>query len=272
MTEVLRVESLSKAFSGAKVVDDLSFAVEAGSTVGLVGPNGAGKTTAFNLITGFLALDKGRVALHGEDITGRSPHRIVRAGMARTFQNLRLFDGMDVLDNVLSAIPRESGENPLVALGAPWVARRQDRRNAERALHWLEYIGLADRRDDLAGDLSYGQRKRVALARLLATDADVLLLDEPSSGVDPGALPGLVELIESLPALGKTLVIVEHNLEVVETLCERLLFLERGRLIADGRPAELFARTDLSDLYFGKAESPAAVPEPAEAQRLGPPA
>jgi ABC-type branched-subunit amino acid transport system ATPase component len=258
LSEVLRVESLSKSFSGAKVVDELSFAVELGSTVGLVGPNGAGKTTAFNLITGFLALDRGRVELRGEDITGRSPHRIVRAGMARTFQNLRLFDGLSVLGNVMSAIPRESGENPLVALAAPWVPRRQERRHAETALHWLEYVGLADRAEDLAGDLSYGQRKRVALARLLATDAEVLLLDEPSSGVDPGALPGLVELVASLPGLGKTLVIVEHNLEVVETLCRRLLFLERGRLIADGAPAELFARADLSDLYFGQAASPTA--------------
>lgn len=216
MSEVLRVESLSKSFSGAKVVEDLSFAVEAGSTVGLVGPNGAGKTTAFNLITGFLPPDRGRVALHGKDITGRSPHKIVRAGMARTFQNLRLFDGLSVLGNVMSAIPRESGENPLVAL-APWIPRRQERRHAEAALGWL---------------------------------------DEPSSGVDPGALPGLVELVASLPGLGKTLVIVEHNLEVVETLCGRLLFLERGRLIADGRPAELFARADLSDLYFGQVAAP----------------
>jgi ABC-type branched-subunit amino acid transport system ATPase component len=178
--------------------------------------------------------------------------------MARTFQNLRLFDGLSVIGNVMSAIPRESGENPLVALAAPWIPRRQERRHAETALHWLDYVGLAHRRDDLAGDLSYGQRKRVALARLLATDAEVLLLDEPSSGVDPGALPGLVELVASLPGLGKTLLIVEHNLEVVETLCGRLLFLERGRLIADGVPAELFARADLSDLYFGQAVAPSA--------------
>jgi ABC-type branched-subunit amino acid transport system ATPase component len=254
------VESLTRRFGGATVVDDLSFAVESGSTVGLVGPNGAGKTTAFNLITGFLAPDGGSVVLRGNDITGWSAHRIVRAGMSRTFQNLRLFDGLSVLGNVLSAIPRESGENPLVALAAPWIPRRQERRHAQRALHWLDYVGLAHRRDDLAGDLSYGQRKRVSLARLLATDADVLLLDEPSSGVDPGALPGLIELVAGLPDLGKTLVVVEHNLDVVEALCRRLLFLDRGRLIAEGTPAELFARTDLSDLYFGQAVPPAAVP------------
>jgi ABC-type branched-subunit amino acid transport system ATPase component len=250
----------------------VSFSVERGSTVGLVGPNGAGKTTAFNLITGFLAPDRGSVVLRREDITGWPAHRIVRAGMSRTFQNLRLFDGLSVLGNVLSAIPRESGENPLVALAAPWIPRRQERRHAEQALHWLDYVGLAHRRHDLAGDLSYGQRKRVSLARLLATDADVLLLDEPSSGVDPGALPGLIELVASLPALGKTLVVVEHNLEVVEALCRRLLFLDRGRLIADGEPAELFARSDLSDLYFGQAVPPAAVPEPRAAAPLTPPA
>jgi ABC-type branched-subunit amino acid transport system ATPase component len=226
--------------------------------VGLVGPNGAGKTTAFNLITGFLTADRGRVVLKGEDITAWPAHRIVRAGMSRTFQNLRLFDGLSVLGNVLSAIPRESGENPLVALAAPWIPRRQERRRIEQALHWLDFVGLAHRRDAMAGDLSYGQRKRVSLARLLATDAAVLLLDEPSSGVDPGALPALIELVASLPALGKTLVVVEHNLEVVETLCERLLFLDRGRLIADGAPVELFARTDLSDLYFGKPVTSAA--------------
>jgi ABC-type branched-subunit amino acid transport system ATPase component len=233
--------------------------VERESTVGLVGPNGAGKTTAFNLITGFLPSDHGRVLLRGQDITGWPAHKIVHAGMARTFQNLRLFDGLSVLGNVLSAVPRESGENPLVALAAPWIPRRQERRNTERALHWLDYVGLAHRRDDLAGDLSYGQRKRVALARLLATDADVLLLDEPSSGVDPGALPGLIELIASLPGLGKTVLVVEHNLEVVEALCRRLLFLERGRLLADGEPAELFARSDLSDLYFGHTATPSGV-------------
>ncbi|WCB91499.1 Lipopolysaccharide export system ATP-binding protein LptB [Baekduia alba] len=233
--------------------------MERESTVGLVGPNGAGKTTAFNLITGFLASDQGRVVLRGQDITGWAAHRIVQAGMSRTFQNLRLFDGLGVLGNVLSAVPRESGENPLVALAAPWIPRRQERRNTEQALHWLDYVGLAHRRGDLAGDLSYGQRKRVCLARLLATDAEVLLLDEPSSGVDPGALPGLIELVASLPALGKTVVVVEHNLEVVEALCQRLLFLDRGRLLADGEPAELFARTDLSDLYFGQTPTPSGV-------------
>jgi ABC-type branched-subunit amino acid transport system ATPase component len=249
---MLTVRGLTKAFGGLVAVDDLSFEITAGRTTALVGPNGAGKTTVFNLVTGFLTPTAGTVVLRGQDITGWRPHRVAHAGVARTFQNLRLFARLSVLDNVLGSIPGQPGENPLYSMALPWAVRRRHRSDVEAARQWLGYVGLADKARLRAGELSYGQQKRLSIARVLATGAEVLLLDEPSSGLDPAALEDLLKLIEGLPEAGKTLVLVEHNLDVVSRLCDRLLFLDRGRLIAEGRPDEIFARSELADLYFGK--------------------
>lgn len=249
---MLAVRALTKAFGGLVAVNDLSFDVEAGRTTGLVGPNGAGKTTVFNLITGYLRPDTGKVLLRGTDITSWRPHQVARARVGRTFQSLRLFNRLSVLDNVLGSIPDQPGENPVYSMLFPRAVRRRHREDVERACEWLAYVGLADRQHLRASELSYGQQKRLSIARVLAAGADLLLLDEPSSGLDPAALEELLQLIAGLPETGKTLILVEHNLEVVKRLCDRLLFLDRGGLVAEGRPEQIFSREDLADLYFGK--------------------
>lgn len=249
----LNVDSLGVTFGGLHAVDGVSFELAEGRSTALVGPNGAGKTTVFNLMTGFIKPTKGRVLRNGIDLVGLPPHRIAQLGIGRTFQNVRLFSRMSVLDNVVGAVPGQRGENPLVSIFAARRVRREGLEATARAREWLSYVGLDGKRDRVAGELSYGQQKRVSIARLLATEVEVLLLDEPSSGLDPAALEDMVALIQRLPKLGKTIALVEHNLEVVMELCDWLLFLDRGKLVTQGEPAAIFAREDLADLYFGKA-------------------
>lgn len=226
----------------------------------MVGPNGAGKTTVFNLVTGFLKPDAGTVTLEETDITGWRPHQVAHAGVARTFQGVRLFNRLSVLDNVLGSIPGQPGENPIHAVLRPLAVRKRRRQDVVVAREWLDYVGLSHKQNARADELSGGQQKRLSIARLLATGADLLLLDEPSAGLDPAALGGILTLVESLPEAGKTLVLVEHNLEVVSRLCSSLLFLDRGRLIAHGRPEDIFARADLAELYFGKVRRGSLAP------------
>jgi branched-chain amino acid transport system permease protein len=177
----------------------------------------------------------------------------VRAGLARTFQDVRLFERMTVLDNVMAAIPRQPGERLGPLFLAPWRTAAAERANRARALGYLAFVGLADRAHEIAASLAFGEQKLVALARLVATEADVLLLDEPASGVDLQWVHRILELIRRLAASGKTVCLVEHNLEVVTAVADRAYFMEAGRIIAEGRPDELMADPRLGEIYFGKA-------------------
>jgi branched-chain amino acid transport system ATP-binding protein/branched-chain amino acid transport system permease protein len=249
---VLVAEGLSKSFGGIRAADDLSLALPRGKVTALVGPNGAGKTTVFNLLTGFLAPDAGRVVLHGGDITGLAPWRTVGQGLARTFQDVRLFERMSVLDNVVAAMPGQPGERLGPLFFRPRHTAAAERRHRDTALGYLAFVGLAARAGDLASSLAFGEQKLVALARLIATEADVLLLDEPASGVDVHWVETILDLIRRVAAAGKTVCIVEHNLEVVTAVADRAYFMEAGRIIAEGRPEELMADPRLADIYFGK--------------------
>jgi branched-chain amino acid transport system permease protein len=249
----LAADGLDKRFGGITAAAGLSLRLSQGKVTALVGPNGAGKTTVFNLLTGILPPDAGRVVLHGRDITRLPPWRSVRAGLARTFQDVRLFERMTVLDNVLTAIPGQPGERLGPLFLAPWRAAAAERRNRTRALGYLEFVGLADRAHEVAASLAFGEQKLVALARLVATEADVLLLDEPASGVDLQWVHRILDLIRQLVASGKTVCLVEHNLEVVTAVADRAYFMEAGRIIAEGRPDELMADPRLGEIYFGKA-------------------
>ncbi|MBI1958819.1 MAG: ATP-binding cassette domain-containing protein, partial [Candidatus Rokubacteria bacterium] len=211
----LVAQGLRKSFGGIKAADGLSLALPRGKVTALVGPNGAGKTTVFNLLTGFLAAEAGTVALQGKDITRLAPWRTVRLGLARSFQDVRLFERMTVLDNVLVALPEQPGERLGPLFFAPRRTAAAERRNRDQALGSLAFVGLADRAGEIASSLAFGEQKLVALARLIATGADVLLLDEPASGVDLQWVRRILDLIRQLAAAGKTVCIVEHNLEVV---------------------------------------------------------
>ena len=249
----LQVQGLSKSFGGIRAAHNLTFGLRAGSITGLIGPNGAGKTTVFNLLTGALKPDSGNVALNGKDITAWSPNRVARAGMVRSFQDVRVYPRISALDNVAMGVPHQAGEAALALFLLPHRVRRDERTTKERAIECLDFVGLADRAALAAGELSFGEQKLVALARILATGADVLLLDEPASGIDGPSVDRMLEVIELIRLEGKTICIVEHNLHVVERIAETIYFMESGSIVAAGTMEELIAQPHLAEAYFGTA-------------------
>jgi branched-chain amino acid transport system permease protein len=220
---------------------------------GLIGPNGAGKTTVFNLLTGVIPPDEGTVRLRDQDITGWTLNHIAHAGMARTYQDVRVYPRMSVLENVMLAVPNQPGERLTTALFRPLKTRASEGETVERAVRQLEFVGMADRRHQLVGGLAFGEQKLVALARLLATEADVLLLDEPASGVDIDWVERMLSLITDLRARGKSVCVVEHNLHVVEQVADRIYFMESGHITAEGTMEELMSQERLAEVYFGSA-------------------
>ncbi|HEY5302109.1 MAG TPA: ABC transporter ATP-binding protein [Acetobacteraceae bacterium] len=249
----LGVTGVAVNFGGLQALTDTSFVVEQGRITCLVGPNGAGKTTIFNVVTGFLRPAAGTVAFQGQPLVGLRPQAIVRAGIARTFQNLRLFVDLTALDNVVIALPSQFAEEPLGAIFRPLhTARTQARRRAEaRAV--LAEVGLAERADEVVRNLSYGEQKLLTVARVLATGAELLLLDEPASGLAAGALDRVMALLRTLQAAGKTLLVVEHNTRVVQKIADEVLFLHQGRLLAQGSPEQIITDPKLAEIYFGGA-------------------
>ena len=241
---------LSKRFGGIVAVSDVDIEIPPGRITGLIGPNGAGKTTAFNLLTGFLQPDQGTVSYGGRSLSGLKPHRIVDAGVARSFQDLKLFTGMTVLENVLVALPGQSGDRLRNVYFAPWRVRREERAHLAQAMSILEFVGLQARAGDLASDLSYAEEKLLVVARLLATGAQALLFDEPLSGLAPDALARVMPIFKRLAESGRTLCIIEHNLDVIRELCTQVVFLDEGRRLAMGTPEELMRDPELSRRYF----------------------
>jgi branched-chain amino acid transport system ATP-binding protein len=249
----LEVTGLAKRFGGLQALNDCSFAIGKGQIICLVGPNGAGKTTIFNAITGFLRLDKGQVAFKGEQITGRRPQHIVRAGIARSFQNLRLFEDLTALDNVTSALPRQFGEEPFAALFRPFRTAAGQNASRERAREIIAQVGLSERADAYVRNLSYGEQKLLCIGRLLATGAELLLLDEPTSGLSGDALEKVIALLRRLRSEGRSQLVVEHNTRVVQQIADEVLFLHQGRLLAQGAPAAIVSDPKLAEIYFGGA-------------------
>jgi branched-chain amino acid transport system permease protein len=248
---ILVTSDLSKSFGTTVAADSLAMCLARGRITALVGPNGAGKTTVFNLLTGYLRPDRGSVLLGGRDLAGMRPDEIAMNGVVRTFQDVRLWTGMSVLENVAVAIPDQPGEyiGPLFRPGAQ-IGRREDEVR-ERAMEWLGYVGLEGYSEDLAGSLSYGQSKLLSLARVMATEAPVVLLDEPVSGVDTAWAEAMLSLIETMRESGRTICLVEHNLHVVDRLADHAYFMDLGRIIAEGSLSELTSSPELARTYFG---------------------
>lgn len=248
---VLEVQELKKSFGGLKAVNGATFSLPPGEITALIGPNGAGKTTIFNMICGTLAADSGRVLLRGHNVTGQPAYRLAREGLARSFQDVRVCQRLTALDNVALGVPGQPGERVSRLMFTPFRARRVERAVRARALDCLALLGVADRADTRVSDLSYGDQKLVAIARLLATDSDVLLLDEPTSGVDARSVEKVVRGIKRLKELGHTVCLVEHSVHFVQRLADRAVFLDQGTVVAEGTVDELMGRRELAELYFG---------------------
>jgi neutral amino acid transport system ATP-binding protein len=251
-TALLEVTGLAKRFGGLRAVDGAAFAVRRGSITALIGPNGAGKTTAFNLITGFLRPDAGRVRLGEEDVTGRRPDRIARAGMVRTFQLTRVLGKLTVLDNVVLAAPDQPGERLSAALLRPRGWRPRECALREEATALLAEVGIADKADDYAATLSGGQRKLLELARALMARPALVLLDEPMAGVNPTLGRRLLAYLETLRAeRGLTILFVEHDMEVVMGISDEVVVMAEGRVIVQGPPDLVRRDRRVIDAYLG---------------------
>jgi ABC-type branched-subunit amino acid transport system ATPase component len=248
---LLYVDGITKNFGGFRVLDATTFSLPEGQVTCLVGPNGAGKTTAFDCITGFLRFDAGSIRLRGAELGGLGRRDIVRRGIARSFQNLRLFDEMSAVDNVIVCLADESGNDPLTAVFRPFHSAALLRRKREKAMAILEQVELAHKAEAHVTQLSYGQQKLLCIARVLATEASLLLLDEPTSGLSATALDNMVAVIRKLSASGKTLLVVEHNTRIVRDIADRIVFMHQGRVLAEGAPQDVLDRPDLTEIYFG---------------------
>ncbi|MEW6424546.1 MAG: ABC transporter ATP-binding protein [Bacillota bacterium] len=250
---VLKIENLSKHFGGLKAVNNFHLQLAPGEIAGLIGPNGAGKTTVFNLITGIYQPTEGAVYFQGENITGLPPSKVMQKGIARTFQNIRLFKNLTVLDNVRVSFGYRIKYNFFDAvMRTPRFSREEDIVTAQ-ALQILEVLNLAGRALDKAGSLPYGDQRRLEIARALAGKPKLLMLDEPAAGMNPAEVARMVELVREVKARFElTVLVIEHQMGLVMNLCERIVVMDFGQIIAEGTPAEIRRNPQVLEAYLGK--------------------
>jgi ABC-type branched-subunit amino acid transport system ATPase component len=248
---LLSLRGVERTFGGLRAVDDASFEVAVGTVHGLIGPNGAGKTTLINLVSGLLAPTAGTIELAGLPITGLPAHRIAAMGVARTFQNIRLFPELTARDNVLVGQHLRRSPSLLARMLLLRSAREEARSARQRAVALLTRVGLPDRVDEQARHLSYGQQRRVEIARALASGPSLLLLDEPTAGMNPVEVQGVAQLIRQVAAEGHSVLLVEHNVRLVMGVCDRITVLNFGKVIAEGAPAEVAADPGVITAYLG---------------------
>jgi branched-chain amino acid transport system ATP-binding protein len=249
--DMLDIRSVSKRFGGAMAVADVSFKVRQGEIAGLIGPNGAGKTTLFNVIAGMIKPTAGEILLAGKPVTGEAPYRRIALGLARTFQIPRPFGEMTVLENLLTAAQAQTGEKIFANWLLPKRVAREERANVSKARELLEFVELAPLAREPARILSGGQRKLLELARVLMADPRIVLLDEPGAGVNPTLLEAIMSRIAEINRRGVTLLIVEHNMELVARLCRHVYVMAAGRLMCEGSPSEVVRNPHVIDAYLG---------------------
>lgn len=252
MATIIDVRHVNKAFGGLKVINDCSIQVEQGSITGLIGPNGAGKSTLFNIIAGALPLDSGQVLLDGEDITNRPANELFHKGLLRTFQIAHEFSHLTALENLMMVPPDQAGENLFDAWLKPGMVRLQEAEVRRRALEVIDFIGLHHVRNELAGNLSGGQKKLLELGRTMMTDARVVLLDEIAAGVNRTLLGDLVSNIERLNReMGYTFLVIEHDMDMIARLCDPVIVLAQGSVMVQGTIEEIQNDPQVIEAYFG---------------------
>jgi neutral amino acid transport system ATP-binding protein len=258
MTALLRTEGVSKSFGGVQALDEAAIEVDEGSIAGLIGPNGSGKTTLFNVITGYERVDSGHVYLGGKEITNAAPDKVFAAGIGRTFQLTRVFSRLTVMENmIVAAQHHERGgqgrlRNPLARAGGPATRRR--------AMELLEFTGIAGHAGALAETLSYGQRKLLEMSYVLMADPAIVLLDEPAGGVNPTLITTIADRIRQLNEQGTTFLIVEHNMDFVMGLCDKVTVLDYGTAVVSGPPSVVRTDPKVLDAYLGTAEDDDDIP------------
>jgi branched-chain amino acid transport system ATP-binding protein len=251
-TVVLEARGICKYFGGLKAVENVSMTIRRGDIFGIIGPNGAGKTTFFNVCSGIYRPSRGSILLNGEDITALRPELIARKGLARTFQNIKLFKHMTVLENVTIGFHIHTGTGIPGAILRNRQYRADEELVRERGAAILEQVGLAGYRDTRAGNLAYGIQRKVEIARALALDPAILLLDEPAAGMNPNETGELMEFIKTLNARGRTIAVIEHDMKFVMNSCSHVLVLNFGEKICEGTPGEVKADRGVQEAYFGK--------------------
>lgn len=249
---LLSANGLNKSFGGLKAVNNATLEVNQGSITGLIGPNGAGKTTLFNLISNFIRPDSGRVIFDGEPVESLQPHQIAQMGMIRTFQVARVLSRLSVMENMLLAAQKQTGENFWNVWFRAHQVKQEEKDLRERAIAILESVGLAQKANDYAGSLSGGQRKLLEMGRALMSQPKLILLDEPAAGVNPTLINQICDRILSWNREGMTFLIIEHNMDVIMSLCDRVWVLAEGHNLADGTPEEIQNNSQVLEAYLGQ--------------------